>query len=55
MIIAAIMTKVFLCSSSNFYILNTKWNELIASVTIAVHIIFIDVMVNLCELSAEKS
>lgn len=55
MIIAAIMTKVFLYSSSNFYILNTKWNQLTALVTTAMYIIFIDVMVNLCILSAPKS
>lgn len=49
------MTNVFLCSSSNFYIFNTKWDQLTASVTRAVHIIFIDLMVSVWVLSAEKS
>lgn len=48
------MTKAFLCSS-DFYLFNTKRNQLTALGTIAVYIIFIDLMVNLCVLSAEKS
>ena len=47
------MTKAFLCSS-DFYLFNTKRNQLTALGTIAVYIIFIDLMVNLCVLSAEK-
>ena len=48
------MTKAFLCSS-DFYLFNTKRNQLTALGTIAVYIIFIDLMVNLCVLSAEES
>lgn len=48
------MTKLFLCSSSNFYIFNTKWDQLTASVTTAMHIIFIDLVVSVSVLSAEK-
>ena len=50
------MTKVFLYSSSNFYIFNTKWHQLTAFVTIAVRAIFIDLMVNVYYLwkGAEK-
>lgn len=54
MITASLMTKAFLCSS-DFYLFNTKRNQLTALGTIAVYIIFIDLMVNLCVLSAEKS
>lgn len=54
MITGSLMTKAFLCSS-DFYLFNTKWNQLTALGTIAVYIIFIDLMVHLCVLSVEKS
>ena len=53
MITASLMTKAFLCSS-DFYLFNTKRNQLTALGTIDEYIIFIDLMVNVCVIFREE-